>query len=210
LEVEFFIQGFFIGLSVAAPLGPIGILCLQRTFSEGHLSGLLSGLGISTADAICCFIAAFGLTALSGFLISQQLWLRLVGGAIVCILGVKIYLNAAPKKIPVSQNGSRHLGAYLSALLLTLMNPMLILSFTAIFASLGLVGVGANQYSAFTLVAGVFSGSAIWWIALSAIASVLRVNFTEKFIQKVNHFSGIVIVCFGLFVLGGSFLNVLS
>jgi len=208
LELEFFTQGFFIGLSVSAPLGPIGILSLQRTFSEGHLSGLLSGLGISTADGLCCFIAAFGLTALSDLLISQLLWFRLIGGAIVCLLGAKVYFSATPKKIPAVQKGARHLGVYISALILTLVNPMLILAFSAIIASLGLVSIASDKYCVLTLVFGVFAGSSLWWIALSAAASMLRVNFTNSFIRKVNHFSGIAILLLGLFVLGSSFFGV--
>jgi threonine/homoserine/homoserine lactone efflux protein len=94
LELHFFIKGFLIGFVVAAPLGPVGIISLQRTFSKGYLSGLFSGLGISTADAIYGSMAVYGVTAISSFLISQQLWLRLIGGIVICGFGLFLISSA--------------------------------------------------------------------------------------------------------------------
>ena len=187
MEIPFFIKGFLIGLVVAAPLGPIGIICLQRTFSRGYLSGLFSGLGISTADAIHGAFAVFGVTAMSGFLVSQQFWLRLIGGIVIGGLGIRILRQAGYQKMAASANHKSCSSAYLSALVLTLMNPALVISFAAIFASLGIIYTRSNHYSGILLVAGVFSGSAIWWVFLSgnpaACINVLRIRLSVRSIK---------------------------
>jgi threonine/homoserine/homoserine lactone efflux protein len=208
LEPSIFIKGFLIGLVVAAPLGPIGIICLQRTFAKGYLSGLFSGLGISTADAIYGAFAVFGATALSGFLISQQFWLRLLGGMVVCGLGIRIYGQAACPKMSAPANNKSCVGAYFSALILTLMNPALIISFAAIFAGLGIAYTNANPFSNLLLVIGVFLGSAIWWVFLSGMASHLKTQFTDAFIRKSNYISGALIAAFGVvFAVSAIFLK---
>lgn len=204
LEIPFFIKGFLIGLVVAAPLGPIGIICLQRTLSKGYLLGLFSGLGISTADAIYSALATFGVTAISSFLISQELWLKIIGGSVVCGLGIRIYRQAGTQKMPGAVNHKSCCGAYFSALILTLMNPALIFSFVAIFVSLGIVYTRANHYSTLLLVMGVFSGSAIWWVFLSGMARQLKTKFTDSFIKKINYISGVLIAGFGLLMIGST------
>jgi threonine/homoserine/homoserine lactone efflux protein len=205
LEISFFIKGVIIGLIVAAPLGPIGIISLQRTLSEGYLPGLFSGLGISTADAIYGALATFGVTAISGFLISQELWLKIIGGIVICGLGIRIYSQAGYQKMSESASNKSCLGAYFSALILTLMNPALIFSFVAIFAGLGIVYSKTNPVSCLLLIGGVFSGSAIWWVFLSGMASRLKTQFTESFIKKINYISGILIAGFGLVMVGSAF-----
>jgi threonine/homoserine/homoserine lactone efflux protein len=189
---------------MAAPVGPVGILSLKRIFSSGHLCGLASGLGISTADAIYGFLAAFGLTSISNFLLTQQLGLRIIGGLILCALGIKTYFTSFSKKLSPFSDPGTYFGAYFSALLLTLLNPMLILSFAALFAGLGLVNQSTNQMTALAIVSGVFCGSAIWWVFLSGMVSMLSMKFNDTLIQKINHFSGILIVCFGVVVLGSA------
>jgi threonine/homoserine/homoserine lactone efflux protein len=205
--MSIFIKGFMIGLVVAAPLGPIGIISLQRTLSKGYLSGLFSGLGISTADAIYGALATFGITAISSFLISQALWLKIIGGIVVCGLGIRIYSQAGYQKMSVSANNKSCFGAYFSALILTLMNPALIFSFVAIFASLGIVYTKTNPISTLLLIGGVFAGSAIWWVFLSGMASRLKTQFTESFIKKINYISGVLIAGIGLVMVGSALFS---
>jgi threonine/homoserine/homoserine lactone efflux protein len=201
----FFIKGFLIGLIVAAPLGPIGIISLQRTFSKGYLAGVFSGLGISTADAIYGAFAVFGVTAMSSFLLSQQLWLRIIGGMVICGFGIRIYSQAGYQKMAASANNKSCFGAYFSALVLTLVNPALIISFAAIFASLGITRT--NHYASILLIVGVFSGSAIWWVFLSGIASRLQKRFTDSFIRKINQVSGFLIAGFGIMMVGSAIFS---
>jgi threonine/homoserine/homoserine lactone efflux protein len=200
MEVGFFLRGLIIGFSIAAPVGPIGLLCIRRTLAEGRASGLVSGLGAATADAIYGCIAAFGLTFISSILFSQQLWLRLIGGAFLCYLGLKTFLSR-PAKQAASAQGDGLVGAYGSTFFLTLTNPMTILSFAAIFAGLGVASASGNYLSAGFLVSGVFIGSALWWLILSSGVGVFRAKFNPNRLRWVNRISGVIITGFGLLAL---------
>jgi len=200
LDVNLLLRGIIIGFSIAAPVGPIGVLCIRRTLAEGRLSGFVSGLGAATADAIYGCIAGFGLTFISDLLIGQQSWIRLIGGLFLCYLGVKTLL-AQPSEEAASAQGRGLLGAYGSILFLTLTNPMTILSFVAIFAGLGIADTGGDYGAAMVLVLGVFTGSGLWWFLLSGIASVLRARFDARALRWVNRISGLIILAFGLVAL---------
>jgi len=193
----FFLKGLIIGFSIAAPVGPIGVLCIRRTLAQGRLSGLVSGLGAATADALYGCVAGFGLTLISNFLVAQQTWLGLIGGLFMCYLGART-LMAKPAEQSAAAASNGLLGDYLSIFLLTLTNPMTILSFAAIFAGLGLAGASAGYGSAVVLVLGVFTGSGLWWLMLSGGVALLRSRFTVKAMQWVNRLSGGVIAAFGL------------
>jgi len=212
------LRGLLLGFSIAAPVGPIGVLCIRRTLIDGWRIGLLSGLGAATADATYGAVAAFGLTAISTLLVSGQLWLRLIGGIFLCYLGLRTMLaksvpastpdasaQAAAQTAAHERNG---LIAYASTVGLTLTNPATILSFAAIFAGLGL-GSGSRSYlGAALLVLGVFVGSALWWLILSSTVSVLRARFRPGAITWVGRASGGVLLAFGLLALA-SVVNLL-
>lgn len=200
MDIGFFFRGLIIGFSIAAPVGPIGILCIRRTLAEGSVSGLISGLGAATADAIYGFIAGFGLTFISSLLISQQIWLRLLGGGFLCYLGMKTFLTG-PHKQSSSLKGRGLLSAYISTFFLTLTNPMTILSFMAIFAGLGVGSVGKGYIPAGLLVAGVFLGSALWWLLLSNGVGLLGKKFNLAGLRWTNRISGIIITAFGVWAL---------
>lgn len=200
MDIGFLLRGLIMGFSVAAPVGPIGVLCIRRTLAEGRASGLVSGLGAATADAIYGCIAGFGLTFISSIFISQQVWLRLVGGVFLCCLGLKTFL-ARPVEQAASAEGNGLVGAYTSTFFLTLTNPMTILSFAAIFAGLGVASASGNYLSAGVLVLGVFVGSALWWLILSGGVSLFRARFSPHGLRWVNRVSGIIIMVFGLLAL---------
>ena len=202
MEINFFLRSLLIGFSIAAPVGPIGILCIRRSLSEGRLNGLLTGLGAATADAFYGSIAAFGLTFISGFLIGQAGWIRLLGGLFLVYLGIKTLLSK-PAERPAQAGGMNLAGAYSSTLLLTLTNPMTILSFAAIFAGLG-AGLSGHDYgAALSIVAGVFTGSACWWVLLSSGASLLQSRLTPAILLWINRVSGLIILIFALVILTG-------
>jgi threonine/homoserine/homoserine lactone efflux protein len=200
MDPSLFLRGLIIGLSIAAPVGPIGVLCIRRTLTQGRSYGLVSGLGAATADAVYGCVAGFGLTLISSFLVDQQVWLRLIGGAFLCYLGVKTLL-AKPAEEAARARGTGLLGAYASTLFLTLTNPMTILSFAAIFAGLGVAETGGDYASAATLVLGVFAGSALWWLLLSGGVSLFRKKFTPQALVWGNRVSGLVVMGFGVFAL---------
>jgi len=196
----FLLRGVNLGFSIAAPVGPIGVLCIRRTLAQGRAAGLVSGLGAATADALYGSIAGFGLTFISALLTDHQTWLRLIGGAFLCYLGVRTWL-AKPARDAAGAPGSELPGAYTSTFFLTLTNPMTILSFAAIFAGLGLANTGGNYGLAVALILGVFAGSALWWLTLSAGVSLFRARFDTRALTWVNRVSGAVIVAFGIIAL---------
>jgi threonine/homoserine/homoserine lactone efflux protein len=200
MDIRFLFRGLIIGFSIAAPVGPIGVLCIRRTLAEGRASGLVSGLGAATADAIYGCIAGFGLTFISSVLIRQQGWLRLIGGGFLCYLGLKTLL-AKPAEQAASAGGNGLVGAYASTFFLTLTNPMTILSFAAVFAGLGVASAGGDYVSAGVLVLGVFIGSAVWWLILSGGVSLFRASFNPHRLRWVNRVSGVIITGFGLLAL---------
>ena len=190
------LKGLFIGFSIAAPVGPIGVLCIRRTLAYGRRSGLASGLGAATADALYGCLAAFGLTFLSRFLTQQQSWFRLGGGVFLLYLGVRIFFSRPAGAAP-STSPSGLAGDYFSTFFLTLANPLTILAFAAIFAGLGLGGPAAGYMGAATIVLGVFVGSALWWVILSWAIALLRDRFNLRDLRWVNRVSGLVILGFG-------------
>ena len=200
MESSLFIKGFIIGFSIAAPVGPIGILCIQRTLSGGNVQGLVTGLGAATADALYGFIAAFGLTFISNFLVDQSIWFRLIGGLFLCYLGVRAFLKK-PQEQTVSVANSTNLSAYGTTFFLTLTNPMTILFFVGIFAGLGIVSESIHYASAGLMVFGVFAGSAAWWLLLSGATGLFRSKISEGKLALVNKISGVVILVFGVVAL---------
>ena len=200
MDLNFLLKGVAIGLAIAAPVGPIGILCIRRSLTAGWLAGFASGLGAATADGIYGCIAGFGLTIISDFLISQQFIIRLVGGLFLCYLGVRTFLSPVSQEAATTREAKSFLGKYLSTFFLTITNPMTILAFVAIFAGLGLGKVN-NSFGAGLLVLGVFLGSAVWWLFLAFLASQLRHKLNSFLLQWINWISGIIIITFGLVAL---------
>jgi threonine/homoserine/homoserine lactone efflux protein len=202
MDFSFFIRGLLIGLSIAATVGPMSILCIQRTLNKGQLYGLVSGLGIATADGVYGSIAAFGLTLITNFLIHEQIWIRLVGGLFLMYLGVKTILSKPPERAAaINMKTNSYLGAYASTFLLTLTNPLTILSFAAIFAGIGVGSASKSFFSATAVVLGVFSGSTLWWIILTNGISLLRKKMNSQWLLWINRISGIIITIFGLVAL---------
>ena len=200
MDFDFLINGIIIGFSIAAPIGPIGVLCIRRTLAEGRAYGLISGLGAATADAIYGCIAGFGLTFISNFLIRQQVWLSIVGGIFLCFLGVKTFLSKPVEQVTAA-NQTGLINSYASTFLLTLTNPVTILFFLGIFAGLGVGSTCGNYASAATLILGVFTGSALWWLTLSESVNLFRRKLTTARLRWVNRISGMVIAAFGVIAL---------
>lgn len=196
----FVIRGLILGFSIAAPVGPIGVLCIRRTLASGRTVGFISGLGAATADMCYGAIAAFGLTAISGLLVAQSGWIRLIGGIFLCYLGVRTLLSK-PTASAASTRRYGLAGAYASTLLLTLTNPSTILSFVAIFAGLGLASTSGGYGTSALLVLGVFLGSALWWLLLSTGVSLLRSRLDLRALRWVNRLSGVILLGFGLLAL---------
>ena len=198
-------RGFLLGLSIAAVLGPMGLLCVRRTLASGFAVGFVSGLGAATADAGYAAIAGFGVSAVAALLVDQRQWLRVVGGAFLVYLGLQT-IRAMPAQRSAEDGATRLVGAYTSTLALTLSNPMTIFSFAGVFAGIGLGSVSAASIdAALALVLGVFAGSATWWLVLASVTTRLRSRFTTRRLRVVNVASGLLILVFGIQSLASAF-----
>jgi threonine/homoserine/homoserine lactone efflux protein len=198
----FWFKGMLIGFAIAAPVGPIGLLCIQRTLVRGRWSGVLSGLGAASADAVYGCIAGFGLASLAGGLLAWQTELRLTGGLFLLYLGGRTWLAPlAAEQARVRPTRAGLLGDYLSTLGLTLTNPVTILAFLGIFAGLGLTGGAGNFAMAGVLVLGVFAGSLLWWLLLAGGVGLLRGRLSPSILRWINRASGLLIAGFGIWAL---------
>ena len=195
----FLLKGLLIGFSIAAPVGPIGVLCIRRTISNGRMAGFLSGLGAATADAFYGAIAVFGLTVISTFLITYHVWIQAVGGFFLLYLGIKTLISKSA--IESTEVKKSNIGFYGSTFFLTITNPMTILSFVAVFAGLGLANATYNFSVSVLTVLGVFIGSSIWWFILSAGVGLLKNKFNTKGLRIVDVLAGLIIIGFAILAL---------
>jgi threonine/homoserine/homoserine lactone efflux protein len=202
MDASFFLRGIIIGFAIAAPVGPIGVLCIQRTLTRGMSFGFVSGLGAATADGCYGIIAAFSVAAVFNFLSAQKIWFSLAGGLYLAYLGVKAF-RTIPENRADTSNAMGRLGAYLSIFFLTLTNPMTIFAFAAVFAGFGFGNTAGNYLNAIILVAGVFAGSAMWWLVLSGMTGLIRHKFSRAHMAWVNRISGMVILGFAGYIIWG-------
>ncbi|HEY1421180.1 MAG TPA: LysE family transporter [Candidatus Dormibacteraeota bacterium] len=192
------LRGFVLGFAIAASPGPIFFLCLRRSLLHGRLYGLVSGLGVATADGFYAALAAFGVAALASVLLNDRRPLAVAGGAILLGLGVRILLERPPSDEGSRAAGARGLGwAYASTLGLTIANPATIISFAALAATLGL-GAGGGPARPAALVAGVLLGSASWWCVLALAVAMVRARITPPVVRGISSVSGLVIALLGI------------
>jgi threonine/homoserine/homoserine lactone efflux protein len=201
MSILHLIQGILIGLVVAVPVGPLGLLCINRALMMGASSGLFSGLGVATADAVAAGIAALGISLISDFLIEHQFPLRFMGGLFLCYLGYRIYKTKPAGKLPTAATANGLFSAYATTFILTFSNPVTILSFIAIYAGWHVPSLHGRYFAAGVLTLGVFIGSAFWWVALFAGLTLFRMSFSSGFLGWVHRVSGVVIAGFGIAVL---------
>lgn len=197
---DYLLKGMIIGFSIAAPVGPIGVLTIKRTLAEGRMAGFVTGMGAAVADVFYGAVAGFGLTAISSFLTEQSVWLKIAGGVFLIYLGVRSFLSK-PAAEGASVQSKGLLSHFLSTILLTVTSPATIISYVAIFAGFGVGLAGANYVASSALVTGVFFGSALWWLILSFSVGSLRSYITPQKLVWVNKFSGIILFSFGVWAL---------
>lgn len=194
----FFLKGIAVGIVIAVPVGPVGVLCVRRTIFEGRLFGFLSGLGAATADTIFGIVAGFGLTVVSDLLLGYQTWLRAAGGLFLLYVGVSALCKHVTRVEAPEKNAENLLSAYLSTFALTITNPVTILAFLGIFAGVGFTGAAATLGRAGMLIAGVLVGSLIWWLGISLGAGLFRKSFGERHLVLLNRASGGILTLSGI------------
>lgn len=197
MSLGFLFKGILLGFAIAAPVGPIGVLCIRRTLQYGRLSGLYSGLGAAFADSLYAIVAAFGLTFVTTFLLAAQTWFRLIGGLFLLYLGWRTFISK-----PAAQGAkAKHTSLFsdfISTFFLTITNPMTILSFLAIFAGVGLTHIQGTYTQAIQLVVGVFLGSALWWLLLSEGVTLFRKKVSHAVMTWINRIAGLIIIALGI------------
>ena len=201
MDLSFLPRGLVLGFTIAAAVGPISLLTIRRTLAHGRVYGLASGLGVALADATYAAIAAFGLTAITSVLVGGRVLLGLVGGAFLVVLAIRT-MTSRPNEVAVVAERPGLAAAFGSIFGLTMTNPMTILSFAGLFAGLGLTGTGGD--GAALLVAGVFLGSATWWVVLTSVVAALRSRVTIPVLTWVNRVSGAAILIFGVVAILGA------
>jgi len=198
--IGFLLKGILVGIVIAVPVGPVGILCIRRTILDGRLAGLFSGLGAATADSVFGIVAGFGLTVISDSLFYYQDYLRVGAAAFLLYVGISA-LMSDPMSKRSDDDPHGLFGDFASTFVLTITNPVTILSFLAIFGAIGFTGEEATMAHAAILVAGVWGGSFLWWIGLIAAAGLLRLSFRRQHLVWINRGSGGVLVAAGVLLL---------
>ena len=205
MDVSLFFKGFLVGIIISAPIGPVGAICIQRTMTKGRLSGILSGLGAATGDSVFAIIAVFGLRLISGILKEQEVWFRIIGGIILLYFGLRVYLSK-PGDCSDQENEVNHFGTFGSAFLLTISNPLVILSIIAVFAVLGIVNPAVSYPSTALLILGVFSGATFLWVVTCHILANYRNKMGQRGIMLANRITGLFILACS----GYAFLSLLT
>ncbi|MFC3230831.1 LysE family translocator [Marinibaculum pumilum] len=197
-------KGTAVGFAIAAPVGPVGVLCVRRTLMFGRVSGLVSGFGAAVADALYGCVAAFGLTLISGWLLDHRVAIQLIGGTFLLFLAWRILAMGQGERggaAAATDNDSSVLHSFGSTFALTLTNPITILAFLGIFTAVGIAEVSHDRWLAAALVAGVFIGSMAWWLFLAAGAGYFRRHLQGGGLRWVNRISGFLMLAFGLYAL---------
>ncbi|MBP3356436.1 MAG: LysE family transporter [Rikenellaceae bacterium] len=214
MEIDIWIvmllRGIVVGLLVSIPLGPVGVLCIQRTLSKNRRSGFASGLGAATADTLFATVAFFFLSMVVSFIESNMVLVKVVGGICVVIVGVHIFMANPAVQIRRNRAGRSNLWQdYISVLLITLANPALVLVFVALFAAFGIDSTAGLPKGLF-MIAGVFGGACSWWFLLTMVVNLVRRKFRPRHLLWINRVSGAVIVILGAAAILSIFINVNS
>jgi len=195
-DLALMVQGLAAGLIIAAPVGPVNLLCIRRTLENGWKSGMASGLGAALADTMYGMIAGFGISLVIQFVIREEFWIQMIGGIFLAGIGM-VYYFKPQRPLEAPEDDSHANSDLVSAFLLTVTNPSTILSFLVVLAALG-VGRQSSLWQTSVLVTGIFFGSMAWWTILTCTARRLRSRITDHTMRWMNHAAGIVISCFGL------------
>ncbi len=195
IQPDLFLRGLAIGFALAAPLGPVGLLCIRRALAVGRSAAFVAGLGAAAADTLFGAVAGLGLTMISSFLLSHQASIRLFGGSFLLFVGLRACLSRLDEGVPLSGGGTL-LRDFFATFLLTLSNPATIIAALGVFAALGAIGLD-DPAAASLLILGVFFGSSLWWLILSAAAGAVRSRCTPQRLTLLNRLSGLLLALTG-------------
>jgi len=207
--INIILNGIVVGLLASVPLGPAGILCIQRTLSKGHKAGFISGLGAASSDTLFASIAFFSLSLVVGFIEAHLNVIKAAGGICISVIGIIIYTKNPVIQMRRNRTGQSNLWRdYLSAWLVAFANPAILLIFIALFAAVNLSAAAASPINALVMLAGVFAGGALWWFTLTFVVNLFRKNFRPKHLLWLNRIAGAVILTLGLLIILLLFFNI--
>lgn len=202
------LEAWMIGIAIAAPVGPIGMLCIRKTLEIGLIGAIAVGLGAALADSAYGLVAALGLTAVSHFLLEKAVYIKLIGGVFLLYLAYK-ELKAKPSSADVTVGKNKNMSKLTAEVFfLTLTNPATILSFIGIFASIG--GGATSTTEMFLLVIGIFLGSMTWWLFLGTLIIKIKHKLPESWIHRIRYLSAIILGGFGLWAVVSGLLVYVS
>ena len=197
MDIHYIIDGIIIGFAASVPLGPIGVLCIQRTLNKGRMSGFVSGLGAAFSDTIYAVIAAYSLSFIVGFVESRLLWIQIFGAIVLIGLGLKIFYTNPAIQLRRQKNKSSNLVQdFFSTLFLTITNPLAIFLFFGFFASFGVVPASRDWFGQLVLIGGVFVGASTWWFILTGLVNLFKNKINLRRLWWMNKIAGVAIVVF--------------
>ncbi|WP_321317267.1 LysE family transporter [Labilibaculum sp.] len=199
MDFQYLFKGIVVGLMVSIPLGPIGVLIIQKTIQKGRLAGFISGLGAAVADMFYATVAAFGLGMVLSFIKTQEFYLQLIGSIFLVYVGLRIFFTNPIKQIRGAKKTGKKgmLGDFVSIFFLTASNPIAVFVFVAVFAGASIFGSNPTLRIELFLILGVLLGGALWWYTLSTIINIFRKKFRLKQLFWINKISGIIIAALG-------------
>jgi threonine/homoserine/homoserine lactone efflux protein len=202
-SLELLLRGAVAGVAISAPVGPVNVLCVSRTLTQGRWAGIVSGVGAAFADTLYGSVAGFSISFIISWLLRELFWIRLIGGMLLIAIGA-IYYFKRPKTLKEASESSSRGSDAASTFLLTLTNPTTVLSFLAVLAILGL---GEHRHWTLTLflVMGIFAGAMLWWMLLAFISGHFRDRFNDRAVVWLNRIAAGAIGAFGLITMGLAF-----
>lgn len=208
-DILYLFKGMLVGLMVSIPLGPMGVLIIQKTLHKGALSGFIAGMGAASADLFYAAVAAFGLGVVINIVQAHELLLQIIGGIFLIVIGLKIYFDNPIRQIRQRRQGrvskTGLLGDYLSLFFLTVSNPITVVVFMAVFAGMSVFGESSSLLGEVLVVAGVLLGGGVWWYTLSTLVNIFRKKFRLRVLITINRVSGMVIAVLGALVILSAF-----
>jgi threonine/homoserine/homoserine lactone efflux protein len=200
--IEILLKGILLGLAVSMPLGPIGIILINRTIKRGMLSGFFSGLGLASADTLLAVLAALGFNVILSFINQERFIISVIAGLIIIGIGLKIFVSNPVKDIRNREKANKSLWRdYYSVFVLSVTNPYTIFIFVAFFSGVHINGNVKPELVPFFLIPGVLIGTITWWFFLSYFVSRFKKNIRLRVIVRVNKMAGIVVIVIGVLVL---------
>ncbi|MDR0982546.1 MAG: LysE family transporter [Culturomica sp.] len=202
-DLVYILKGILIGLMVSIPLGPMGVLIIQKTLHKGALSGFIAGMGAACADLFYAIIATFGIGFVMNMVQTHELLLQVIGGILLLVLGLTIYFGNPLKQIKSRRKVSKKglLGDFLTLFFLTVSNPVTVVVFMAIFAGTAVFGNTHSVFPEIMVIIGILIGGAAWWYLVSTVVNIFRKKFKLRLLMMINRIAGIVIAVLGIVVI---------